>query len=70
MSRVNNIDKYISEKLRIIRLEKGLSQKNLGDMVGLTFQQIQKYELGKNRITCGRIYEFSKILNVLTVFGI
>lgn len=61
---MNKIDKYISKKLRVIRLEKGLSQQNLGELVGLTFQQIQKYELGKNRIACGRLYEFSKIFNV------
>ena len=42
----------------------GMSQEKLGDMLGLTFQQIQKYEKGVNRIGAGRLYEVSRILGV------
>ena len=41
----------------------GLSQEKLAEAVGITFQQIQKYENGANRVSAGRLYEFSKILN-------
>jgi len=42
----------------------GMSQTKVGDAVGLTFQQIQKYERGSNRIGCSRLYEFAKVLDV------
>src|SRR5471032_888091 len=42
----------------------GMSQEKLGDMLGLTFQQVQKYEKGVNRIGAGRLYEVSRILGV------
>ncbi len=46
----------------------GMSQEKLGEAVGLTFQQIQKYERGANRIGCSRIYQFSSILGVPVAF--
>ncbi len=46
----------------------GVSQEKLGDAVGLTFQQIQKYERGANRIGASRIYELSRILDVPVSF--
>lgn len=46
----------------------GLSQETLGEAVGLTFQQIQKYERGANRIGCSRLYQFSHILGVPVSF--
>jgi len=42
----------------------GMSQEKLGDLLGLTFQQVQKYEKGVNRIGAGRLYEISRILGV------
>jgi len=42
----------------------GMSQEKLGDLLGLTFQQVQKYEKGVNRIGAGRLFEVSRILNV------
>jgi len=42
----------------------GMSQERLGDLLGLTFQQVQKYEKGVNRIGAGRLFEMSRILNV------
>lgn len=58
------IDAHVGSRIRARRGLLGMSQKDLGEKVGLTFQQIQKYERGANRIGSGRLYEFSRILNV------
>jgi len=58
------IDIYVGKRLRKARLLFGISQKMLGEKLNITFQQIQKYETGSNRIGCSRIYELSKILKV------
>jgi transcriptional regulator with XRE-family HTH domain len=58
------IDAHVGLRIRTRRGLLGMSQKDLGAKVGLTFQQIQKYERGANRIGSGRLYEFSKILSV------
>ncbi len=60
------IDINVGNKLRIRRSLAGVSQDQLGKAVGLTFQQIQKYERGANRISCSRLWEFSQLLNVNT----
>lgn len=59
---ITPIDLYLAKKLRQIRIESGMSQEELSDLAGLTFQQIQKYEVGKNRIPASRLFEFSQIL--------
>jgi transcriptional regulator with XRE-family HTH domain len=59
---ISPIDKFLSKKLRQIRVESGMSQEELGELAGLTFQQIQKYETAKNRIPASRLFEFSQIL--------
>lgn len=56
------VDVFVGGKLRIKRLEKGMSQENLGDCVNLTFQQIQKYERGVNRISASKLFELAKSL--------
>ena len=53
---------HIAAKLRELRLIAGLSQEKLGELVGVTFQQIQKYEKAKNRICASRLFEFAQIL--------
>jgi len=58
------IDIHVGVRLRQRRALLGMSQSALADAVGLTFQQIQKYERGSNRTGSSRIYEFSKVLNV------
>ncbi len=58
------IDMHVGSRIRARRGLLGMSQKDLGAKVALTFQQIQKYERGANRIGSGRLYEFSKILGV------
>ncbi len=57
-----DIDRLVGARVRMARKELKLSQEKLGLQVGLTFQQIQKYERGTNRISAGILYEFSKIL--------
>ena len=58
-----NQETRIGERLRFFRLAKGLSQTAVGDRVGLTFQQVQKYEKGINRISVSRLLQFSEILD-------
>lgn len=58
------VDTHVGRRLRSRRTILGLSQEELGDAVNITFQQIQKYERGSNRIGSSRLYEFAKILNV------
>jgi len=50
--------------MRLRRMLIGLSQEKMGEMLGLTFQQVQKYEKGVNRIGAGRLYQISEILSV------
>ena len=57
-------DAEIGRRMRALRLERGLSQTELGTMLGVTFQQIQKYENGKNRVSAARLFEICKALNV------
>ena len=58
------IDLYIGERLKEIRKMQKLTQEFLADKIGVSFQQIQKYENGKNRISVGRLHELSRILKV------
>ncbi len=58
------VDKHVGQQLRNRRSLMGLSQEKLAEAVGVTFQQVQKYERGTNRISASRLYTFSKILNV------
>lgn len=62
--KANEIDAYVGKRLRLRRMMLGLSQEKIADAVGLTFQQVQKYERGSNRIGAGRLYEFSQALQV------
>ena len=58
------IDQLVGTNVRIFRTAKGLSQQALGDAIGVTFQQIQKYEKGVNRIVSGRLAKIAEILEV------
>jgi transcriptional regulator with XRE-family HTH domain len=60
----NPIDAQVGNRVRIRRMLIGMSQERLGDLLGLTFQQVQKYEKGVNRIGAGRLFEVAKILGV------
>ncbi len=58
----HSVDVYVGQRLRLRRSMLGMSQEQLGNATGITFQQIQKYEHGINRMGASRLYEFSKIL--------
>lgn len=58
------MDIYAGERLRARRLLLNMSQTDLGDKAGVTFQQIQKYETGSNRMSASRVYELAKVLDV------
>jgi transcriptional regulator with XRE-family HTH domain len=60
----NPIDAHVGSRVRLRRMLLGMSQERLGDSMGLTFQQVQKYEKGANRIGASRLYHISKILDV------
>jgi transcriptional regulator with XRE-family HTH domain len=58
------LDVEVGRRVRALRLEKGMSQEKLGNQLALTFQQIQKYENGTNRIGSGRLQRIAQILGV------
>ena len=60
----NPVDVHVGGRVRQRRLLLGMSQTNLGDALGLTFQQVQKYERGTNRIGSSRPFDLSQILEV------
>jgi transcriptional regulator with XRE-family HTH domain len=64
----NPVDIHVGSRLRLRRTLLGLSQEKLGASVGFTFQQIQKYERGANRIGASRLYAFSQVLDVPVSF--
>jgi transcriptional regulator with XRE-family HTH domain len=64
MTRDHTVDVHVGARMRQRRVLLGMSQSKVGDAVGLTFQQIQKYERGSNRIGSSRLYEFAKVLDV------
>jgi transcriptional regulator with XRE-family HTH domain len=61
-------DREVGRRIKIRRLELGLSQTALGRAINLTFQQIQKYETGTNRVSAGRIQDIAKFLDVPVSF--
>lgn len=60
----SDIDIHVGQRVRVRRSLLGFSQEKLAESIGITFQQIQKYERGTNRVSAGRLFELSKILNV------
>ncbi len=60
----NAVDKRLGERVRARRLELGMSQERLAEILGVTFQQVQKYERGVNRIAASRLYDLSAALNI------
>lgn len=62
------IDVHVGSRVRLRRMMTGISQDKLGESLGLTFQQIQKYEKGVNRIGASRLFQISQILNVPVQF--
>jgi len=64
----NPIDKHVGSRVRMRRMMLSMSQEKLGDALGLTFQQVQKYEKGSNRIGASRLQQISLILQVPVSF--
>lgn len=64
----NPIDKHVGSRVRMRRMMLGMSQEKLGDALGLTFQQVQKYEKGTNRIGASRLQQIAHILQVPVSF--
>jgi transcriptional regulator with XRE-family HTH domain len=64
----NPIDRYVGSRVRMRRMMLGMSQEKLGNALGLTFQQVQKYEKGTNRIGASRLQQISLILQVPVSF--
>ncbi|MEP1144619.1 MAG: helix-turn-helix transcriptional regulator [Henriciella sp.] len=60
----SGIDRIVGQRLRWRRRELKLTQEQLGEKLGLTFQQVQKYEKGVNRISAGRLFEMSQVLGI------
>jgi transcriptional regulator with XRE-family HTH domain len=64
----NPIDRHVGSRVRMRRMMLSMSQEKLGDSLGLTFQQVQKYEKGTNRIGASRLQQISHILQVPVAF--
>lgn len=62
------IDAHVGSRVRLRRMLIGMSQEKLGDALNLTFQQVQKYEKGANRIGAGRLYRIAQLLGVSIQF--
>src|SRR5712671_5490238 len=64
----NPVDRHVGSRVRMRRMMLSMSQEKLGDALGLTFQQVQKYEKGTNRIGASRLQQISNILQVPVEF--
>ncbi|MEM6602627.1 MAG: helix-turn-helix transcriptional regulator [Pseudomonadota bacterium] len=64
MGKITEMDIYIGEKIREYRILKGLTQEELAPYLGVTFQQLQKYEKSTNRITASKLYIIAEVLEI------
>ncbi len=64
----NPVDIHVGARVRLRRTLLGMSQEKLGEAIGLTFQQVQKYERGANRVGASRLYDLSRVLDVPVSF--
>jgi len=64
----NPIDIHVGSRMRMRRIMLGMSQQKLGEALGLTFQQVQKYERGTNRVGASRLWDLSNVLDVPITF--
>jgi len=63
-TRTQDIDRHVGARVRERRIMLGLTQQQLADLIGVTYQQAHKYERGINRISAGRLYEIAQVLSV------
>jgi transcriptional regulator with XRE-family HTH domain len=64
MKRADNVDKHVGDNIRALRLVRNISQTKLAESLGVTFQQVQKYEKGTNRVGAGRLTKIADALDV------
>ena len=64
----NPVDVHVGNRIRLRRTLLGMSQERLGNALGLTFQQVQKYERGRNRVGASRLYDLACVLDVPVAF--
>ena len=64
IARASHADRHVGARIRERRIMLGLSQQQLAQMIGVTYQQAHKYERGLNRISAGRLYEIAQVLSV------
>ena len=60
----DDVEKHIGQQLKMLRISNKMSQKALADKLGVTYQQVQKYEMGTNRISVARVWQFCRIFSV------
>ncbi len=58
------VDLHVGKRVKEIRTMRGLTQSNVADMLGISFQQLQKYETGANRVSASRMFELAQLLKV------
>ncbi|WP_114395751.1 helix-turn-helix domain-containing protein [Oleisolibacter albus] len=68
LGKPNPVDIHVGSRVRLRRTLLGMSQEKLGEAIGLTFQQVQKYERGANRIGASRLFDLSRVLDVPVSF--
>ena len=68
MGEANPVDIHVGKRVRVRRTILGMSQETLADALGITFQQVQKYEKGINRVSASRLYEIAQVLGTPTNF--
>src|SRR3954465_5774450 len=66
--RANPVDVHVGSRVRLRRMLLGMSQEKLGEHLGLTFQQVQKYEKGSNRVSASKLYQMAQVLGVPVQF--
>lgn len=64
LNNIHPVDEHVGRKLKLKRVEKSLTQNQLAESIGVTFQQIQKYEKGANRISSSKLFEIAQTLQV------
>ncbi len=63
LDKITPVDIHIAQRLRQFRIASAMTQEQLGDLIGVTFQQIQKYEKAQNRVSASKLFELSQLLN-------
>ena len=64
LAQANTVDTHVGQRIRDKRNERGMSQTEVANALGVTFQQVQKYERGTNRVGASRLFDLSRILSV------